>query len=76
VKMEDLNFILLDNVQVMTQYLSMEKAQRILLALGDLVKKYTAMRTIFVMDPQSGPELCAFLRARCDRELPVREEWL
>ena len=76
VKMEELNFILLDNVQVMTQYLSKEKTQRILTGLGALVKKYTAMRTMIVMDPQSSPELCGFLRAQCDRELPVREEWV
>jgi len=76
VKMEDLNFILLDNVQVMTQYLSMEKAQRILIGLGDLVRKYTAMRTMMVMDPESSPELCRFLRTRCDREHPIPEGWL
>ncbi|MBM4248152.1 MAG: hypothetical protein FJ149_01690 [Euryarchaeota archaeon] len=76
VKMEELGFILLDNVQVMTQYLPTEKAKRILEGLGGLVRRYTAMRTVFVVDPGSNPELCAFLRGRCDRELPVREEWL
>jgi hypothetical protein len=76
VKMEELNFILLDNVQVLIQYLTMERAQRILIGLGDLVKKYTTMRTMMVMDPQSSPELCRFLRTQCDRELPIPEEWL
>jgi hypothetical protein len=76
VKMEELNFILLDNVQVMIQYLSMDKAQRVLTGLGDLVKKYTTLRTMIVMDPQSSPELCRFLRTRCDRELPIPEGWV
>jgi len=76
VKMEELDFILLDNVQVMTQYLSMEKTRRILTGLGDLVKKYTAMRTMIVLDPGSSQDLCAFLRERCDRELPLREDWI
>ncbi len=76
IKMEEQNFILLDNVQELTKYLSMDRARRILTGLGDLVKKYTAMRTMTVMDPVSGPDLCAFLRDRCDRELAVREEWL
>jgi hypothetical protein len=76
VKMEELNFILLDNVQVMTQYLPVEKAKKILAGLGDMLKKYTAMRTMIVMDPGSGPEFCTFLRSQCDREIPVRDEWI
>jgi hypothetical protein len=76
IKMEELNFILLDNVQVMTRYLPAEKAQRILSGLGELLKRYTAMRTMIVLDPASDPGLAGFLRARSDRELAVPEEWL
>lgn len=76
VKMEELEFILLDNVQVLTQYLSAEKARRILTGIGELVRKYTAMRTMMVVDPGSTSELCSFLRNQCDRELPISEEWL
>ncbi len=76
IKMDELNFILLDNVSVMTQYLPIDKAQRILGGLGELVMKFTGMRTVIVLDPGSNPELLAFLRSGTDRELAVPEEWL
>lgn len=74
VKMEELSFILLDNVNVMLQYSSFEKARQVLGGLTELVRKFTAMRTIIVFDPGSSLELYSFLKANCDRELPVREE--
>jgi len=76
VKMEELSFILLDNVNVMLQYASMDKTRKVLAGLTELVKKFTAMRTIIVFDPGSSPELYSFLKAHSDRELPVREEAL
>jgi len=76
VKMEDLNFLLVDNVNVMLQYCSMEKTRKLLSGLTDMVKKYTSMRTIFVLDPASGREIYDFLKPLSDRELSVQEDWL
>jgi hypothetical protein len=76
VKMEDLNFILLDNVNAMLQYVSFDKASKMLSGLTDLIRKYTAMKIFIVLDPGSSPELYTFIKTLTDREIPIREEWL
>ncbi len=76
VKMEDLNFILLDNINVMLQYTSFDKARKLLSGLSELIKKYTAMRIVIVLDPGSSPELYNYIKTLTDREIPIREEWL
>jgi len=76
VNIEDLNFLLVDNVNVMLQYCSMEKTRKLLSGLTDMVKKYTSMRTIFVLDPASGREIYDFLKPLSDRQLSVQEDWL
>jgi hypothetical protein len=76
VKLEDLNFLLVDNVNVILQYCSMDKTRNLLSGLADMVKKYTSMRTIFVLDPGSNREIYDFLKPLCDRELSVSEDWL
>jgi len=76
VNIEDLNFLLVDNVNVMLQYCSMEKTRKLLSGLTDNVKKYTSMRTMFVLDPATGREIYDFLKPLSDRQLSVQEDWL
>jgi hypothetical protein len=76
VNLEDLHFILVDNVNVMLQYCSMEKTRKMLAGLTDLVKKYTNIRTFIVLDPASSRELYEFLKGLSDWELPIKENWL
>ncbi|MGQ9582129.1 MAG: hypothetical protein ACUVV6_01270 [Thermoplasmatota archaeon] len=73
VRLEEMGFLLVDNITVMLQYATMEKVRRLVTGLTDMVRKFTDMRSIIVLDPGASPELYKLIRASCDRELPVQE---
>jgi hypothetical protein len=76
VNLDELNFILLDNIAVMLQYATLEKTRKFMVDLMEMLKKFTAMRAILVVDPQTSGEVLAIARSFCDREIPVMDEWL
>lgn len=76
VRLEDLSFVLLDNIAVMLQYTTLEKVRRTVNLLGEAVKKFTDMRALITLDPSVSPELYSIVKGTCDRELPVMEAGL
>ena len=76
VKLEDLGFVLVDNVSVALQYARPEKVMMLMLGLTNLIKKYTALRAFLVMEPKSNPDVHQYLRSICDREFSFKDEWL
>jgi hypothetical protein len=76
VKLEDMGFILFDNVNVAMQYASPEKVKRLMTGLVEQVRKYTTMKLFLILDPKSQPDMHQFLRAACDREMNIEDEWL
>jgi hypothetical protein len=76
VKLEDMGFVLVDNVSVALQYARPEKVMRLMLGLTNLIKKYTALRAFLVMEPKSNPDVHQYLRSICDREISFKDEWL
>lgn len=76
VKLEELSFILVDNVNVAIQYAGPEKVKRLMAGLADLVKKYTSMKVFLIMDPKSHPDMHQFLKTATDREMDLKDEWL
>jgi hypothetical protein len=76
VKLEDLGFLLFDNVNVAMQYAGPEKIKRLLAGLAEQVRKYTNMKVFFILDPRLHPDIHQFLRDICDREIDIKDEWL
>ena len=60
----------------MLQYSSMEKTRKLLTGIIGLAKKYTTMRTLIILDPNSSQELYNLVKTLSDRELPVQDDWL
>ncbi len=73
VRLEDMSFLLVDNITVMLQYATMEKVRRLVNGLTDIVRRFTDVRSIVVLDPGASPELHKLIKASCDREIPVLE---
>ena len=73
VRLEDMSFLLVDNIAVMLQYTTMEKVRRIAAQLTGGIKKFTDMRVVAAVDPSTTQELYALLKPLCDIEIPVPE---
>ena len=76
IRLEELGFILFDNVNVAMQYASPEKVKRLMAGLIDQVKKYTTLKLYLILDPTSQPDIHRCLGAACDREIEIKDEWL
>ncbi|MEM2869101.1 MAG: hypothetical protein QW379_01580 [Thermoplasmata archaeon] len=76
VRLEDLSFVLLDNIVVMLQYTTLEKVRRTVTLLGEAVKKFTDMRALITLDPSVSPELYSIVKGTCDREISLLEAGL
>jgi len=76
VRLEDLGFILFDNVNVAMQYASPDKVKKLMAGLVEQVKKYTTMKLFLILDPKTQPDMHQFLRAACEREMDIEDEWL
>jgi hypothetical protein len=76
VRLEDIGFLLFDNVNVAMQYAGPEKVKKIMVGLAEQAKKYTNMKVFFILDPKLHPDIHRFLEAACDREIEIKDEWL
>ena len=76
VRLEDMGFMLFDNLNVALQYSGPEKVKKLMAGLAEQVKKYTSMKLFLVIDPRNLPDMHQYLKGICDRELAVEDEWL
>jgi hypothetical protein len=76
INLEEMNFILVDNLSTMLQYATMDKVKKFMGDLLELLKKHASMRAMLIVDPKENPEVHALLRPYCEREIPVMEDWL
>jgi hypothetical protein len=76
INLDEMNFIIVDNIGVMLQYATMDRVKKFTADLLELLKKYASMRAVFIVDPEAAPEVHSYLKGFIEKEIPVMEEWL
>ena len=74
--LKDIDFIMVDNISNLIAYTPSEKIQQFVEALIKIIRRFTAVYGIVIMDNVTNPEIQKLIEPFFDKSVFIKEEWL